>query len=129
MLADTVNPSHIAKVISRQTGVFLCLCVCCFTTVPVSDVTVKNVFTPASLAPIGSFCRYPGIPIESLLSSESQKLLAMEDQLNKRVIGQKEAVNVISNCVRLARAGLHSHKRPLGVFLFLGPTGASAAPK
>ena len=83
MLADTVSPNHIAKVISRQTG----------------------------------------IPIDSLLTSESQKLLHMEDQLNKRVIGQSEAVNVISNCVRLARAGLHSHKRPLGVFLFLGPTG------
>jgi hypothetical protein len=68
-----------------------------------------------------------GIPVESLLTSESQKLLTMEHALSKRVIGQAPAVNVISNCVRLARAGLHSHKRPMGVFLFLGPTGGRHA--
>uniref|UniRef100_M4BMW3 Clp R domain-containing protein n=1 Tax=Hyaloperonospora arabidopsidis (strain Emoy2) TaxID=559515 RepID=M4BMW3_HYAAE len=64
-----------------------------------------------------------GIPASTLMEGEKQRLLQMEEQLNQRVIGQEEAVTAVSNCVRLARAGLHAHNRPLGVFLFLGPTG------
>lgn len=64
-----------------------------------------------------------GIPVSSLLAGEKEKLLGMEDYLNTRVIGQNHAVTAISNCIRLSRAGLHSHQRPLGVFLCLGPTG------
>uniref|UniRef100_K3W6H8 Clp R domain-containing protein n=1 Tax=Globisporangium ultimum (strain ATCC 200006 / CBS 805.95 / DAOM BR144) TaxID=431595 RepID=K3W6H8_GLOUD len=64
-----------------------------------------------------------GIPASTLMAGEKQRLLKMEDYLNHRVIGQSEAVQAVSNCVRLARAGLHAHNRPLGVFMFLGPTG------
>lgn len=64
-----------------------------------------------------------GIPASTLMSGEKQRLLHMEEHLNKRVIGQQDAVQAVSNCVRLARAGLHAHNRPLGVFMFLGPTG------
>jgi len=64
-----------------------------------------------------------GIPASTLMAGEKQRLLKMEEYLNKRVIGQGEAVQAVSNCVRLARAGLHAHNRPLGVFMFLGPTG------
>uniref|UniRef100_A0AAV1UVM5 Uncharacterized protein n=1 Tax=Peronospora matthiolae TaxID=2874970 RepID=A0AAV1UVM5_9STRA len=64
-----------------------------------------------------------GIPASTLMEGEKQRLLQMEEALNQRVIGQEEAVTAVSNCVRLARAGLHAHNRPLGVFMFLGPTG------
>ncbi|KAF4046856.1 ClpB C-terminal D2-small domain-containing protein [Phytophthora infestans] len=64
-----------------------------------------------------------GIPASTLMEGEKQRLLKMEDHLNQHVIGQEEAVKAVSNCVRLARAGLHAHNRPLGVFMFLGPTG------
>jgi ATP-dependent Clp protease ATP-binding subunit ClpB len=64
-----------------------------------------------------------GIPASTLMEGEKQRLLKMEDYLNKHVIGQSQAVESVSDCVRLARAGLHAHNRPLGVFMFLGPTG------
>lgn len=64
-----------------------------------------------------------GIPASNLMSGEKKKLLDMESFLQKRVVGQDEAVKVISDCIRLSRAGLHTHNRPLGVFMFLGPTG------
>jgi len=64
-----------------------------------------------------------GIPASTLMAGEKQRLLHMEEHLNKHVIGQSDAVQAVSNCVRLARAGLHAHNRPLGVFMFLGPTG------
>lgn len=64
-----------------------------------------------------------GIPASTLMEGEKQRLLKMEDQLNQYVIGQQQAVAAVANCVRLARAGLHAHNRPLGVFMFLGPTG------
>ncbi|CAI5717647.1 unnamed protein product [Hyaloperonospora brassicae] len=64
-----------------------------------------------------------GIPASTLMEGEKQRLLQMEEHMNQRVIGQEEAVKAVSNCVRLARAGLHAHNRPLGVFMFLGPTG------
>jgi len=67
--------------------------------------------------------RWTGIPVERMLSGEREKLLAMEESLGRRVIGQKEAVRAVSTAVRRARAGLQDPNRPLGSFLFLGPTG------
>ena len=67
--------------------------------------------------------RWTGIPVDRMLEGEREKLLNMEDALGKRVIGQKEAVRAVSTAVRRARAGLQDPNRPLGSFLFLGPTG------
>ena len=67
--------------------------------------------------------RWTGIPTSKMLEGEREKLLKMEEVLGKRVIGQSEAVTAISHAVRRARAGLNDPKRPLGSFLFLGPTG------
>jgi ATP-dependent Clp protease ATP-binding subunit ClpB len=71
----------------------------------------------------GVVSRWTGIPVESMLQGEREKLLAMEGSLGERVIGQEEAVVAISNAVRRARAGLQDPNRPIGSFLFLGPTG------
>ena len=67
--------------------------------------------------------RWTGIPVDKMLEGEREKLLHMEDDLEKRVVGQDEAVRAISNAVRRARAGLQDPNRPIGSFLFLGPTG------
>ena len=67
--------------------------------------------------------RWTGIPTTKILESEREKLLRMEDALENRVIGQRKAVRALSNAVRRARAGLNDENRPLGSFLFLGPTG------
>ncbi len=67
--------------------------------------------------------RWTGIPIDKMLAGEREKLLEMEDRLARRVIGQTEAITAISNAVRRARAGLQDQNRPMGSFLFLGPTG------
>ena len=67
--------------------------------------------------------RWTGIPTSKMLEGERDKLLRMEDELGKRVIGQRPAVTALSNAVRRARAGLNDENRPLGSFLFLGPTG------
>lgn len=67
--------------------------------------------------------RATGIPLGSLLEGESEKLLHMEDILKESVVGQDQAIKAIANCVRLSRAGLRPHERPLGVFLCIGPTG------
>jgi ATP-dependent Clp protease ATP-binding subunit ClpB len=66
---------------------------------------------------------WTGIPVTKLLEGEVQKLLKLEAHLHKRVIGQDEAIEVVSNAVRRARAGMKDPKRPIGSFLFLGPTG------
>jgi ATP-dependent Clp protease ATP-binding subunit ClpB len=66
---------------------------------------------------------WTGIPVTRLLEGEVQKLIAMEDRLHQRVVGQDEAIRAVSNAVRRARAGLQDPNRPLGSFLFLGPTG------
>ena len=71
----------------------------------------------------GVVSRWTGIPVDKMLEGEREKLLQMEDSLEKRVIGQDEAVRAISNAVRRARAGLQDPNRPIGSFLFLGPTG------
>ncbi|PQM28696.1 ATP-dependent chaperone ClpB [Sphingopyxis lindanitolerans] len=67
--------------------------------------------------------KWTGIPVDRMLEGEREKLLGMEDTLGKRVIGQDEAVRAVSTAVRRARAGLQDPNRPLGSFLFLGPTG------
>ncbi|WP_380872604.1 chaperone protein ClpB [Sphingomonas sp. DBB INV C78] len=67
--------------------------------------------------------RWTGIPVDKMLEGEREKLLAMEDMLGKRVIGQKDAVSAVARAVRRSRAGLQDPNRPLGSFLFLGPTG------
>jgi ATP-dependent Clp protease ATP-binding subunit ClpB len=67
--------------------------------------------------------RWTGIPVDKMLEGEREKLLKMEEQITKRVIGQAEAVQAVSTAVRRARAGLQDPNRPIGSFMFLGPTG------
>jgi ATP-dependent Clp protease ATP-binding subunit ClpB len=67
--------------------------------------------------------RWTGIPVDRMLEGEREKLLQMEEQIGKRVIGQKQAVEAVSRAIRRARAGLQDPNRPMGSFLFLGPTG------
>lgn len=67
--------------------------------------------------------RWTGIPITNLLETESEKLIRIEEELHGRVVGQEEAITAISNAIRRARAGLSDPNRPLGSFMFLGPTG------
>ena len=86
-----------------------------------SDVMVEEAVTPEQIAEVVE--RWTGIPVDRMLEGERDKLLRMEEELGKRVIGQHEAVTAVSNAVRRARAGLNDPNRPLGSFLFLGPTG------
>jgi len=67
--------------------------------------------------------RWTGVPVEKMLEGEREKLLKMEDELRGRVVGQDEALTAVSDAVRRARAGLHDPTKPIGSFLFLGPTG------
>ena len=67
--------------------------------------------------------RWTGIPVSKMLESERSKLLRLEDELHQRVVGQNEAIEAVSDALRRARAGLGDPKRPIGSFLFLGPTG------
>jgi ATP-dependent Clp protease ATP-binding subunit ClpB len=67
--------------------------------------------------------RWTGIPVDRMMEGEREKLLAMEDKLRERVVGQEEALNAVSDAVRRARAGLQDPNKPIGSFLFLGPTG------
>ena len=71
----------------------------------------------------GVVSRWTGVPVDKMLEGEREKLLEMEQGLGARVIGQEEAISAISNAVRRARAGLQDPNRPMGSFLFLGPTG------
>ncbi len=82
---------------------------------------VKNKVTDAEIADVLS--RWTGIPVAKMLEGERDKLLRMEDVLHKRVVGQEEAVQAVSNAIRRSRAGLADPNRPIGSFLFLGPTG------
>lgn len=77
--------------------------------------------TPEDIAHIVS--SWTGIPVEKLKGEESERLLKLEDELHARVVGQQEAVEAVSRAIRRARAGLKNPKRPIGSFLFLGPTG------
>jgi ATP-dependent Clp protease ATP-binding subunit ClpB len=67
--------------------------------------------------------RWTGIPVKSMLQSEREKLLSLEDELHKRVVGQEEAIGAISDAIRRSRAGLSDPKKPIGSFIFLGTTG------
>ncbi len=67
--------------------------------------------------------RWTGVPVDRMLQGEKEKLLRMEDEISKRVVGQAEAVHAVSTAVRRARAGLQDPNRPIGTFMFLGPTG------
>jgi ATP-dependent Clp protease ATP-binding subunit ClpB len=67
--------------------------------------------------------KWTGIPVARLVQGETDKLLKLEDRLHERVVGQEEAIRAVSNAVRRSRAGLSDPKRPMGVFLFVGPTG------
>ena len=71
----------------------------------------------------GIVASWTDIPVQQLLSSEKEKLLKLEEELSKRVVGQDEAINAVSNAIRRSRTGLQSENRPLGSFLFMGPTG------
>ncbi|MBW7055575.1 ATP-dependent chaperone ClpB [Paracoccus bogoriensis] len=82
---------------------------------------VEEAVRPEQIAEVVE--RWTGIPTAKMLEGERDKLLKMEQQLGRRVIGQAEAVTAVSNAVRRARAGLNDENRPLGSFLFLGPTG------
>ncbi len=85
------------------------------------DVMVEEAVGPEQIAEVVE--RWTGIPTAKMLEGEREKLLRMEEELGKRVIGQRQAVTAVSNAVRRARAGLQDENRPLGSFLFLGPTG------
>src|SRR5688572_10641895 len=67
--------------------------------------------------------RWTGVPVSRLLEGEMQKLLRMEDELHRRVVGQEEAIEAVSNAIRRSRTGLADPDRPIGQFLFVGPTG------
>ena len=86
-----------------------------------SDLMVEEAVRPDQIASVVE--RWTGIPAGKMLEGERDKLLRMEDQLHTRVIGQHSAVRAVANAVRRARAGLNDENRPLGSFLFLGPTG------
>ncbi len=86
-----------------------------------ADALLKEEVDAEEIAQI--VARWTGIPISRLLEGETEKLLQMEDRLHERVIGQDDAVKVVSNAVRRSRAGLQDPDRPLGSFIFLGPTG------
>ena len=82
---------------------------------------VSQAVTEESIAAVVS--RWTGVPVDKMLEGERAKLLRMEDQLRNRVVGQEEALEAVSKAVRRARAGLQDPNRPIGSFLFLGPTG------
>ncbi|HBS98347.1 ATP-dependent chaperone ClpB [Salipiger marinus] len=85
------------------------------------DVMVEEAVRPEQIAEVVE--RWTGIPTSRMLEGEREKLLRMEEGLHKRVVGQNQAVTAVANAVRRARAGLNDENRPLGSFLFLGPTG------
>jgi ATP-dependent Clp protease ATP-binding subunit ClpB len=82
---------------------------------------VEEVVLPTHIAQVVS--RWTGIPVDKMLEGEREKLLQMEEQLGQRVIGQADAVEAVAKAVRRARAGLQDPNRPIGSFMFLGPTG------
>ncbi|MBY5933122.1 ATP-dependent chaperone ClpB [Tateyamaria omphalii] len=86
-----------------------------------TDAMVAEAVRPEQIASVVE--RWTGIPTSKMLEGEREKLLRMEEQLHNRVIGQDSAVRAVANAVRRARAGLNDENRPLGSFLFLGPTG------
>ena len=87
----------------------------------ITDPVITEAVTPEDIADIVS--RWTGIPVSKMLESEKEKLLRMEEELHRRVIGQDEAIRAVSDAVRRSRAGLSNEKRPIGSFLFMGTTG------
>ena len=85
------------------------------------NAMIKEVVTAEDIADVVS--RWTGIPVSKMMQSESMKLLTLEEELHKRVIGQEEAIVAVSDAVRRSRAGLQDPKRPIGSFIFLGTTG------
>ena len=86
-----------------------------------NNAMIKEEVTAEDIADVVS--RWTGIPVSKMLQSEREKLLNLEEELHKRVIGQDEAIQVVSDAVRRSRAGLQDPKRPIGSFIFLGTTG------
>ena len=82
---------------------------------------INESVTPEDIAEV--VAKWTGIPVKRMLESEKEKLLRMEDELHKRVVGQDEAIAAVSDAVRRSRAGLQNEKRPIGSFLFMGTTG------
>ena len=87
----------------------------------VKDPIITESVTPEDIADVVS--RWTGIPVNRMLESEKEKLLRMEDELHKRVVGQDQAIHAVADAVRRSRAGLSNEKRPIGSFLFMGTTG------
>lgn len=87
----------------------------------VKDPIITESVTPEDIADVVS--RWTGIPVNRMLESEKEKLLRMEDELHKRVVGQEQAIHAVADAVRRSRAGLSNEKRPIGSFLFMGTTG------
>lgn len=86
-----------------------------------STSLIKEVVTSEDIAEV--VAKWTGIPIQKMLQSDQEKLLHLEDELHKRVVGQNEAIEAVADAVRRSRAGLQDAKRPIGTFLFLGTTG------
>lgn len=91
------------------------------TNIPENDKNTEEVVTADNIAAVVS--RITGIPLDKMMSSEKEKLLHIEEQIGKRLVGQSEAVNAVANAIRRSRSGLSDAGRPIGSFMFLGPTG------
>ena len=87
----------------------------------IKDPIITEAVTPEDIAEV--VAKWTGIPVKRLLESEKEHLLRMESELHKRVVGQDQAIQAVSDAVRRSRAGLQNEKRPIGSFLFLGTTG------
>ncbi len=87
----------------------------------VNSALIKEEVTSEDVADVVS--RWTGIPVSRMLQSERDKLLKLEDELHKRVVGQQEAIEAVSDAIRRSRAGLQDHQKPIGSFIFLGTTG------
>ena len=87
----------------------------------IKDPIITEAVTPEDIAEVVS--KWTGIPVRRMLESEREKLLRMETELHKRVVGQNSAIEAVSDAVRRSRAGLQNEKRPIGSFLFMGTTG------
>ena len=87
----------------------------------IKNPIINEAVTPEDIAEV--VAKWTGIPVSKMLESEKDKLLRMEEELHKRVVGQDEAIKAVSDAVRRSRAGLQNEKRPIGSFMFLGTTG------
>ena len=87
----------------------------------IEDPIVTEAVTPQDIAEV--VAKWTGIPVAKMLESEKEKLLRIEDELHKRVVGQEQAIQAVADAVRRSRAGLSNEKRPIGSFLFMGTTG------